>query len=449
MSPSHEKRFHRPRWKGNGGAAAWRQGVAIALFVVGIAAVSTQAQSTDDAILVPTYGTAEHTLSKRDCKAFQSRIFCMRCTLSYPDAEDADAPDFFRFIPRQIKDLLQKYRKCDPDEIVGEMTENDLPDVDFYREWEVDVSDVTPSTYTLAIRNAEFSGGAHGSEEFEFRNYRRKDGRPILMRDLFKKRALRRFRKIAARIYRQAYGLSPTDDLSDKAGWFENRFVLPENFDITTKGLYFAYNVYEVTPRAVEPPSFLVPYPAFRKLIDPKGPIAFALDPDHPVSETNNALISLLRLDLHKEKKGVLSVDLTFRILDNVLQTLSYYKSSRITVQFPSLRKTDVILDYEASDDEDNVTIIPAGKPIDHFKRKKTVRSRWLQVILQTTDDQDPLHGIHYLHLRLRLPKKCPFLLYYRLERTNDKGKVERAPLVESYNEGQQGLSNYTIKWGK
>ena len=144
-----------------------------------------------------------------------------------------------------------------------------------------------------------------------------------------------------------------------------------------------------------------------------------------------------------------MAIDLTFRILDNVLQTLSYYKSSRITVQFPSLRKTDAILDYEASDDEDNVTIIPAGKPIDHFKRKKTVRSRWLEVILQTTDDQDPLHGIHHLHLRLRLPKKRPFLLYYHLERTNDKGKVERDPLVDGYNEGQQGLSNYTIEWGK
>jgi len=398
---------------------------------------------------VPTYGTAERTVSKRDCKAFESRIFCTRCTLSYPIATDGDAPDFFHFIPRQIRDILRQYRKCDLVESVGEMTENDLPEVDFYQEWEVDVSDITPSTYTLAIQHAEFSGGAHGDEGFEFRNYRRKDGGLLGLESLLKKGSMKRFKTIAEKRYRQIYGLSMKDDLSDKAGWFENRFVLPENFDITTKGLYFAYNVYEVTPRAVEPPSFLVPYTAFRKLIDPKGPIAFALDPDHPVSETNNALISLLRLDLHKEKKGVLAIDLTFRILDNVLQTLSYYKSSRITVQFPSLRKTDAILDYEASDEEDNVTIIPAGKPIYNFKRKKTVRSRWLEVILQTTDDQDPLHGIHHLHLRLRLPKKRPFLLYYHLERTNDKGKVERDPLVDGYNEGQQGLSNYTIEWGK
>ena len=405
--------------------------------------------STDDSILVPTYGNAERTVSKRDCKAFESRIFCMRCTLSYPLATDGDAPGFFRFIPRQIRDILRQYRKCDLAESVGEMTENDLPEVDFYREWEVDVSDVTPTTYTLTIQHAEFSGGAHGDEGFEFRNYRRKDGGLLGLESLLKKGSMNRFKTIAERRYRQSHGLSMKDDLSDKAGWFENRFVLPANFEITTKGLYFAYNVYEVTPRSVEPPIFLVPYPAFRKLIDPKGPIAFALDPDHPVSKTNNALLSLLRLDLHKEKKGVLAVDLTFRILDYDLEDPLSYRSSCITLQFPALKKADAVLDYEANDDEDNVTIIPAGKPIYHFKRKKTVQSRWLQVSLQTTDDQSPKHGIHHLHLRLRLPKKRPFILYYRLERTNDKGKIERDPLVEGFEEGQQGLPNYTIEWGK
>ncbi|WP_292660715.1 DUF3298 and DUF4163 domain-containing protein, partial [Nitratifractor sp.] len=278
--------------------------MAITFLVLGATLLTIRPLSADDLILVPTYGTAERTVSKRDCKAFESRIFCTRCTLSYPVASDGDAPRFFRFIPRQIRDILRQYRKCDPAESVGEMTENDLPDVDFYREWEVDVTDVTPSTYTLAIQHAEFSGGAHGNQEFEFRNYRRKDRRLLGLESLLKKGSLKRFKTIAEKRYRQSYGPSMKDDLSDKAGWFENRFVLPENFDITTKGLYFAYNIYEVTPRTVEPPTFLVPYPAFRKLIDPKGPIAFALDPDHPVSETNNALLSLLRLDLHKEKKG-------------------------------------------------------------------------------------------------------------------------------------------------
>ncbi len=418
------------------------------LLALGVAASAIRPLCADDAILVPSYGTSERTLSKRDCKAFESRIFCMRCTLSYPIAEDADAPRFIRFIPRQIRDVLRRYKKCNPAETVGEMTENDLPDVDFYHEWEADVSNVTPSTYTLVIREAEFSGGVHGNQNFEFRNYTRKHGRPILLRDLFKKRALRRFKKIAEKIYRQAYGLSPTDDLSDKAGWFENRFVLPENFAITTQGLELAYNVYEVTPRAVEPPTFLVPYTAFRKLIDPKGPIAFALDRDHPVSATDNALLSFLRLDLHKEKRDVLAIDLTFRILDNVLESSSYYESSRITLQFPSLKNGDAILDYEAGD-EDNVTIIPAGTPIDDWRGKKRIWAKWLQIVWQSSHDQDPTHGIHHLHLKIRLPKKRPFRVYYRLARKNDEGKIKRDPLIEGYAVGEQGLPNYTIEWGK
>ncbi|WP_456430940.1 hypothetical protein, partial [Nitratifractor sp.] len=61
MSPSYEKRLHRPRRRGNGWAAAWRRGIAVVLCIGGIAAVSLQAQPNDDSILVPTYGNAERT----------------------------------------------------------------------------------------------------------------------------------------------------------------------------------------------------------------------------------------------------------------------------------------------------------------------------------------------------------------------------------------------------
>jgi hypothetical protein len=59
--------------------------------------------------------------------------------------------------------------------------------------------------------------------------------------------------------------------------WFEERFILPENFAFTSRGILFLYNQYEIKPYSSGLSTFLLPYEALRGIIDPAGPLAFVL----------------------------------------------------------------------------------------------------------------------------------------------------------------------------
>ena len=68
-----------------------------------------------------------------------------------------------------------------------------------------------------------------------------------------------KFLKIAELSYKKSEKLLPNVDLTD-AGWFENKFILSQNFAVTTKGLLFHYNPYEIKAFAYGMTNFIIPY---------------------------------------------------------------------------------------------------------------------------------------------------------------------------------------------
>ncbi|WP_456430938.1 DUF3298 domain-containing protein [Nitratifractor sp.] len=426
----HRKTLRSERWIG------LLHGLAV---TIGVALLSLHPLKAEDrSYLLPTYGPASVSMDKRFCRNAHTHVFCLKCSIYYPDGNVSDAPPFYRFIPKQITDVRARYRRCGPAYLEGE----EVPEVDWYEHLTANVTAITPKTYTLLIADEGFTGGAHGFHSFEYRNYLRESGRRLGYKDLFKGDFNRTLTAIAERVYRRSKGLAPDADLSEEAGWLENRFVLPENFAITTRGLLLSYNTYEVTPYAAEPPEFLLPYSQIRSLIDPKGPLAFALDPDHAVTVDDEEFDARIHLSVAKIDARTLELNATLRYFPNADIA---YKRSWFTLQFPGIKGSDALLARE-NDKGSRLAIYPAGSRLYNYKAKKHIHARWLEVELTTTDTDDEW-TVHRLRLRLRLPRKRPFVVYYRFARQRQDGTIDR--LDDTEKTGQQGLPNALLRWGE
>src|SRR5215510_2357751 len=120
-----------------------------------------------------------------------------------------------------------------------------------------------------------YQGAAHPNSYSEVLNYDLKNGKQLKLSDLFKPGA-KFLQPIATyciadlKKQAQAKGLLEDQIESGAAAKSENY----ESWTITRRGLGINFDSYQVGPYAAGPQSVLVPYSAFKDLINPEGPIA-------------------------------------------------------------------------------------------------------------------------------------------------------------------------------
>ena len=419
-----------------------------------ILAIFCTALIAKESFYIPNYAKAAISMQKQYCKVYNTRTFYSKCTLIYPDFSDSDAPKFFQFLTPVIKPYIQKFQKCNPKERAALNPNDKVPTADYFDEITIDISNVTPTTYTVLVTHSEFSGEPYINSYFTLKNYLRKNGKLLKYKDLFKKGAMQEFIKIAKTVFKKEYKLKANEDLrGEKTGWYKNQFQLPENFAITKDGLWLSYNVYEVTPRSVAPPEFLIPYSKLRNIIKPKGPIAFGLNPKESIKHFQYRFIynlgDMLFLKIDKIDSQTLKLD----ILLCFAKSDTLYKRNWFTLQFPSLKRAKAIKEYKITqkDDEffhkDKVKIYPAKTALYNFKRKKKMLSKWLEVELETNDSDSEVTNHHFV-LTLHFPKNAKRLLYMRIARERQDGKILREPQI-SDTLGEQGLKVDVLKLPK
>ena len=99
----------------------------------------------------------------------------------------------------------------------------------------------------IAIATNSYMGGAHGNDWLEILNFDSQTGKSIKWTDLINDRD--KLTKIAEKAFREGNELANDADLVEEGYFFENgRYKLPENIGLTTEGLLFLYNTYEVAP---------------------------------------------------------------------------------------------------------------------------------------------------------------------------------------------------------
>jgi hypothetical protein len=216
--------------------------------------------------------------SREYCRPKNRRLkLCQKVEISLP-VFGRDAPVFTREIAGRLSLYLKDYEKSDPvrdvEEVIGDY--EGVVGGEWYDTLEVDLYARTPSTYTLRLTRSEYSGGAHGSFTVMFLNFLPGREAPVKISECFRSGSGKRLLKIAEHHYRREHGLTPNTPLTAD-GWFEKRFVTAENFAFTSRGILFLYNQYEIKPYAAGLTTFLLPYEALHGIIDPDGPLAFAL----------------------------------------------------------------------------------------------------------------------------------------------------------------------------
>jgi hypothetical protein len=139
---------------------------------------------------------------------------------------------------------------------------------DEYLAMDFDCSVTTNDNNILCIRidEYEFSGGAHPNRWRFYHNYDLTTGNEIKLEQILKANYSDVLNRIGEKIFTNSAG---------NEGWnFEKwKFKFNDNFAMTTGGLLFVINTYEVGAYLDGAPEVFIPYKEIEDLINPSGPV--------------------------------------------------------------------------------------------------------------------------------------------------------------------------------
>lgn len=186
--------------------------------------------------------------------------FCMDYTLTYPIVLKSDNIALKNSMDKIVEKKIESFKKLNAKNRVLSLL-SDEPDLTWSWEdkTEIQLYATTKKSFTLAIINYNYSGGAHANRTIKYENYIIENGKKLEMKDIFVEGYSSQLTFIANKFYREENKLLANESLT-KIGWYGDNFVLSDNFAITTKGLEFLYNPYEIKPHIAGITTFLLPY---------------------------------------------------------------------------------------------------------------------------------------------------------------------------------------------
>lgn len=146
----------------------------------------------------------------------------------------------------------------------------EAPDNDSNSGWEVSVTGEvglhTPKMVSITLGSYSYAGGAHPNSYVSVLNFDLKTGQTLTWEDFITDR--KSFEKQVEKGFRKARELSKDADLSEEGFFWGEKFELPTNFELQQDGIYFWYNPFEISPYALGPTDFTIPYSDLGKLVN-------------------------------------------------------------------------------------------------------------------------------------------------------------------------------------
>lgn len=371
----------------------------------------------------------EQTLKKKYCKPIQKNPLERLCydeELTYPISYKNKVLIDFN---KQIEPFIKNYKKVNPKKEVLDA----INDMDSGGEWTnhtlVNLFAITNKSYTLTESNSNYSGGAHGSFYLEYQNYT-KDGKKITLETLFAKKYLPKLLEISEKVYREQKGLSKDDSLIEKDDWFEDKFILPKTFAITPNGLLFFYNQYEIKAYVSGTTEFLVPYNQINKLIKADSLLAdIQKVNDHYYYISGLGYIALNMIKL-KENRVKITVD---------FKDLGYHDMDYLSLSFPDIKSKKRFSKLHIVEFK-KINVYGAGSMIYNQELKKAIKSHYTLVEANGKKENSKMS----FEVDTKGLKELNILLHATFK---DGKKSIVMPDDYNQNIGQQGYSNYSIKY--
>lgn len=153
--------------------------------------------------------------------------------------------------------------------------ENSLKETTNGAEWYLETEGKVNSNrkYVLSyyISQSMYAGGAHPNSYIAYYNFDKGSGAQISLRDVFGANFETKLNKVIDAEFRKMKGLSPTDNLQEKAGLFDNKITYTNNFAIEKKGIRFHYNSYDIAAYVYGPTDLFITWKDLSDILPDAG----------------------------------------------------------------------------------------------------------------------------------------------------------------------------------
>ncbi|MBX7107991.1 MAG: DUF3298 and DUF4163 domain-containing protein [Chitinophagales bacterium] len=193
--------------------------------------------------------------------------------------------------PAEVRDLAEEsmedefdsfsesYEEAFPDSVAAENRQF-MDESPYIYNWEYQQAyDVVYNEhYLMSVRvtGYTYTGGAHGNTVYSYMVLDLKTGETLTLDDLFLKSSKRELAAIAEKQLRINRNIDESASLKDN-GLLINKLDLNEAFYIDHGGIGFTYSPYEIAPYADGPINIYLQWEQVKSLINPDGPIAWAI----------------------------------------------------------------------------------------------------------------------------------------------------------------------------
>jgi hypothetical protein len=124
---------------------------------------------------------------------------------------------------------------------------------------------------TVDISYASYTGGAHGINHTRYFVFDTATGKRLRAGDIFVRGFEQRLNRLIDAKFREQKGLSAAERLdSEKGGLFNNSISFNDNLAMTTIGIMFLYNSYEIAPYAEGPTEIFLRYRELGDILKPE-----------------------------------------------------------------------------------------------------------------------------------------------------------------------------------
>ena len=391
--------------------------------------------------------TENEILNDKYCqKTYDNQSLCMEYQLDYPSKIKSSNPALNDTIQKKIAPYRESFKIGDAKKYI----------VKFLKEGEFDASGTwsqettvalfatTEKTFTLAITNGGYMGGAHGNYATGYDNFESESGKKLTLKDLLVEGYKSKLTHIAKTYYMKLNNLKPNESLTN-LGWFDNKFVLAENVAITPKGLFFLYNSYEIKPYSSGQTTFLLPYDKLTPLVKPDS--VFMDITKKVISEKHTAHTYSFSDDYGAKTtiQTTITPQHTLHVVVK-MKNLSYKKRGWLSVSFPDIHNTNI----KPKISQQGFTSLhsyPKGSKIYNQTLKKAIKSDYLLVEAESKNWKEKKENT--IDITLDLPKNTDDFFIHVRGSFRDKGKnITLVPNADDGIKGQQGYSNYRIGVG-
>ncbi len=268
------------------------------------------------------------------------------------------------------KEFLDNYNNLNIEkEVLDRIEEDEMIFAKYYYRIENMLYAINKESFVFYNTISGYSGGAHGYFGLSYNNYTKK-GKLIKLKELFIKDYSTKLNTIALKAYKRYRGLKANESLVNDC-WFENSFILANEFAITPNGLEFYYNNYEVTPYACGQIKFIIPYRELEPIISKNSVLNEFLNPK------KNEYRYFLDEDLGYIKLTFSKIDKDRVKLKASIKTFDFFSKIWLSISLPQFSSKKNITNLKSKNFL-ATNIYQRGDKVYNIKKKKAINAKYI-----------------------------------------------------------------------